>query len=103
MTKIKKYVDEIAEELHDAKKYMEKALEYKAMNNTDAMNRYNTYKVMSTQELDHATKLHEMAVQDIEQLRAVYPEIPQKMMESWEKSHVDFVEKAAWIKQMQAM
>ena len=103
MTKIKKYVDEIAEELHDAKKYMEKALEYKAMNNTDAMNRYNTYKVMSTQELDHATKLHEMAVQDIEQLRAVYPEIPQKMMEAWEKSHVDFVEKAAWIKQMQAM
>ena len=103
MQKIKKYVDGIAEELHDAKEYREKALEYKAMNIGDAMNRYNTYKTMSIQELDHAMKLHEMAVQDIEQLRTVYPDIPQKMQESWDKSHVDFVEKTAWIKQMQAM
>lgn len=105
MTKIKKYVNEIAEELDDAKKYMEKALEYKAMGNmsSENMTRYNTYKVMSTQELEHATKLHEMAVQDIEQLKTVYPEIPNKMMDAWQKSHADFVEKAAWIKQMQAM
>ena len=104
MTKIKEYVDEIAEELDSAKEYMEKALEYKAKGSIgDNMNRYNTYKMMSTQELDHANKLHEMAVQDIEALRAVYPEIPQKMQESWDKSHVNFVEKTAWIKQMQAM
>ena len=100
MTKIKKYVDEIAEELDDAKKYMEKALEYKAMGNND---RYNGYKIMSTQELEHSTRLHDYAVQDIEQLRAVYPEIPEKMLDKWQKSHVDFVEKAAWIRQMQAM
>ena len=100
MTKIKKYVDDIAEELHDSKCYMEKALEYKAMGNAD---RYNGYKEMSIQELGHAMRLHEYAVQDIEQLKTVYPDVPQKMLDAWEKSHVDFVEKAAWIKQMQAM
>ena len=100
MTKIKKYVDDIAEELHDSKCYMEKALEYKAMGNAD---RYNGYKEMSIQELAHAMRLHEYAVQDIEQLKTVYPDVPQKMMDAWEKSHVEYVEKAAWIKQMQAM
>ena len=100
MTKIKKYVDEIAEELDGAKHYIETALEYKALNDID---RYNRYKEMSAQELGHATALHDFAVQDIEKLKSVYPEIPPKMMEKWEKSHVDFVEKAAWIKQMQAM
>ena len=105
MTKIKKYVDNIAEELHDSKCYMEKALEYKAMgpNVPGSMDRYNTYKVMSVQELEHAMHLHDFAVQDIEALKAVYPEIPQNMMDTWEKSHKDFVEKAAWIKQMQSM
>ena len=100
MTKIKKYVDGIAEELHDSKCYIETALEYKAAGNSD---RYNGYKTMSVQELEHAMRLHEYAVQDIEALKVVYPEIPQKMMEVWEKSHVEYVEKAAWIKQMQAM
>ena len=100
MTKIKKYVENIADELHGAKCYMEKALEYKAMGNSD---RYNKYKEMSIQELGHAMNLHDFAVQDIEQLKTVYPDIPQKMMDAWEKSHVDYVEKAAWIRQMQAM
>ena len=47
--------------------------------------------------------LHDMAVQDIEQLKAVYPDVPQRMTDAWDKSHVDFVEKTAWIKQMQSM
>lgn len=100
MTKIKKYVDKIADELEDSKSYMEKALEYRAEGNAD---RYNGYKEMSLQELAHATRIHDYAVQDIEKLRAVYPEIPQSMQDGWEKAHVDFVEKAAWIRQMQAM
>lgn len=100
MTKIKKYVEDIAEELGSAKEYMEKALEYKAAGNT---NRYTRYKEMSTQELSHAMTLHEYAVQDIEQLKTVYPDIPQDMQDKWDHSHVEFVEKAAWIRQMQAM
>ena len=100
MTKIKKYVENIAEELHDSKDYMEKALEYKAMGQSE---RYNGYKEMSIQELSHAMRLHQYAVEDIEKLKTVYPEIPQSMQDAWDRSHVDFVEKTAWIKQMQAM
>ena len=108
MTKIKKYVADIAEELDSAKAYMETALEYKAiansnMGNGNAQTRYTRYKEMSIQELSHATTLHEFAIQDIEQLRAVYPDIPVEMQEKWDKSHVDVVEKAAWIRQMQSM
>ena len=100
MNKIKKYVEDIAEELDGAKHYMECALEYKAMGNTA---RYTRYKEMSTQELGHAMSLHDFAVQDIEALKAVYPDVPSEMQDKWDKSHVDFVEKAAWIKQMQSM
>ena len=100
MTKIKKYVEDIREELDGAKHYMECALEYKAAGNST---RYAKYKEMSIQELGHATNLHEFAVQDIEALKSVYPEIPQEMMDKWDHAHIDFVEKAAWIRQMQSM
>ena len=104
MTKIKKYVEDIAEELDGAKHYIETALEYKAMGSTpENTSRYNIYKEMSIQELAHSSNLHQFAVQDIEKLKAVYPNIPKEMMDAWEKSHVEFVEKTAWIKQMQAM
>ena len=58
---------------------------------------------MSVQELSHAMTLHEYAVQDIEQLKTVYPEIPVEMQDKWDHAHKEYVEKAAWIKQMQAM
>ena len=104
MVKIKKYVEDIADELDSAKHYIETALEYKAMGNTgNNPTRYTRYKEMSIQELSHAQTLHEYAVQDIEQLKIVYPEIPQEMLDKWNKAHVEYVEKAAWIKQMQAM
>ena len=105
MTKIKKYVEDIADELDGAKHYIETALEYKAMGNSspEYMDRYNGYKAMSQAEIEHANRLHQYAVQDIEKLKAVYPDIPKDMMDAWEKAHVDFVEKTAWIKQMQAM
>lgn len=100
MTKIKRYVEGIDEELHDAKKYIELALAYKAAGDST---RYARYKEMSIQELAHANTLHEYAVQDIEKLRSVYPEIPQDMQDKWDHSHVKYVERAAWIRQMQAM
>ena len=100
MTKIKKYVEDIAEELEGAKNYIETALDYKVAGDT---NRYTKYKEMSVQELGHAMALHEMAAQDIQRLKSVYPDVPQDMMDKWEHSHKEFVEKTAWIKQMQAM
>lgn len=100
MKKIKKYVEGIDEELNDAKNYIETALEYKASGDAT---RYARYKEMSTQELSHAMTLHDFAVQDIEKLRTVYPDVPQEMLDKWDKAHVAYVEKAAWIRQMQSM
>lgn len=99
MKKIKEYVEGIADELCGAKDYAEKSLWYKAKGSP----RYATYKAMAQTELDHAEKLHQMAVEDIEELKRVYPEVPQEMEDAWVKSHKDFVEKVAWIKQMMAM
>ena len=105
MTNIKKYKEQIEEELDGAKHYIEIALEYKAMGNgnPDNMDRYNTYKAMSIQELEHATRLHQYAVQDVKKLKAVYPDVPPSMQDKWDKTHEEFVEKSAWIKQMQSM
>ena len=100
MNKIKYYVKQIEDELDGAKDYIEKALEYKVRNDNI---RYTKYKEMSMQELGHASNLHEFAVQDIDELQRVYPEIPQEMLDAWEHAHKVFVEKAAWIRQMQAM
>jgi len=100
MNKIKRYAEEIDEELDGAKKYIEKALDYKVRGDSQ---RYTKYKEMSAQELAHANALHEFAVQDIEELEKVFQDIPQKMVDEWEHSHNLFVEKAAWIRQMHSM
>ena len=100
MKKIKDYVEKIDDELCSAKEYIEKALWYKAKNNSD---RYNKYKQMSMQELEHAMNIHQFAVEDIDTLEKVYPDIPEDMMRKWEESHNEYVDKTAWIKQMQAM
>lgn len=100
MKKIKDYVDGISDELCSAKEYIEKALWYKAKGDST---RYSKYREMSNQELEHALNLHQFAVEDIEKLESVYPDIPQDMLDSWNKSHNEFVEKTAWIRQMQSM
>ena len=100
MKKIKDYVDKIDDELNGAKEYIEKALWYKSKGDT---NRYTKFKEMSIQELGHANNIHQFAVEDIEQLEKVYPDIPQAMMDKWTESHNRYIEKAAWIKQMQSM
>jgi hypothetical protein len=97
MTKIKQLAEWIDDELHGAKNYAEKAIECKAMGNTS---RYNDYKTMASQELTHADALHTMVVQDIEELRKVYPNPPSEMMDKWDYDHKKYVEKSAWIKQM---
>ena len=100
MKKIKDYAERIDDELCSAKEYMEKALWYKAK---DDSNRYSKYREMSNQELEHAMNIHQFAVEDIDKLEKVYPDIPQDMLDSWNKSHAEYVEKTAWIRQMQSM
>ena len=99
MKVIKEYVEAIDEELHDAKKYAEKYVECKAKGNMQAATRY---KEMSNDELKHAEFLHEWAVQEIQQIAKVFV-APAHMQETWDKAHKEYVEKAAWIRQMLAM
>jgi hypothetical protein len=96
MKSIKKYVDLIEEEIEGAKDYAEKYVECKAKGNTA---RAQKYKEMSTDELKHVTYIHDMAVQDIEELRKIYTP-PIEMEEKWDKAHKEYVESVAWVKQM---
>lgn len=100
MKKIKDYIEKIEDEVKGAKEYMETALWYKAKGDS---NRYTKYKEMSIQELGHAMNIHQFAAEDIEMLEKVYPDIPEDMMDKWLKSHNEYVENVAWIRQMQNM
>ena len=99
MTKIKVLVEQIKDELCSAKDYAEEYLSFKAQGNGAWANRY---KEMSTDELKHAEYIHERATIEIEELRKVYTP-PEEMLEKWNKDHKEYVEKAAWIRQMLAM
>lgn len=99
MTKIKELVDNIDDELNDAKEYAEEYLSFKAKGNTNWANRY---KEMSADELKHAGYIHDRTVEEIEELRRVYTP-PEEMLEKWNSSHRKYIEKTAWIKQMLAM
>lgn len=96
MRTIKNYIDSIEDELESAKDYAEKALEEKARGNTAISNRY---KEMAQDELKHGSFLHEMATKSADELSKVFTP-PEEMLEKWRKAHADYVEKAAWVKQM---
>lgn len=96
MKSIKELVDRIDEELADAKYYAEMYVEKKArLESEDA----SSYKKMANDELDHANRLHTMAVNTIKLVEKVY-QAPESMQEAWRKAHTEYVEKVAWIKQM---
>jgi hypothetical protein len=99
MRSIKNYVEAIDEELEDAKDYAEKYVERKAKGDMQSANRY---KEMSSDELKHASYIHEWAVKEIDEISKVYT-APVEMQEAWEKAHKEYVEKTAWVKQMLAM
>lgn len=84
------------EELCSAKEYAEKYIEHKAKEDMQWANRF---KEMSQDEIKHAMYLHELAIKEIETLSKVFTP-PQKMLDKWEKDHAEYVEKAAWVKQM---
>ena len=96
MRHIQKWVEMLDEEIEGAKDYAEKYVECKAKGN---MQRANRYKEMATDELKHTNYIHEMAVQEIEEIQRVYT-APADMQEKWDKAHKEYVEKVAWIKQM---
>ena len=99
MKAIKKYVEQIEEEIEGAKEYAEKYVECKAADNIQSATRY---KEMANDELKHAMYIHEWAVKKIEEISKIYT-APEGMMEVWEKAHKHYVEQVAWIRQMLAM
>lgn len=99
MRSIKAYVEHIDEELEGAKDYAEKYVEAKAKGNISMANKY---KEMASDELRHAGYVHEFAVAEIDALSKVYTP-PVDMQKKWEESHKEYVEKAAWIRQMLSM
>jgi hypothetical protein len=99
MRSIKAYVEHIDEELEGAKDYAEKYVEAKAKGNVSMANKY---KEMASDELRHAGYVHEFAVAEIDALSKVYTP-PVDMQKKWEESHKEYVEKAAWIRQMLSM
>ena len=96
MRYIKDLADNIMEEVEDATKYAEKSLEHKAWGDSYAASRYHQ---LAEDELSHASFLHELVTKQIKKLGEVYTP-PVEMMEKYEKTHKEFTEKAAWIKQM---
>lgn len=98
MTKIKRLIENMDDEIESAKNYAECYLEKKAKGDSWA----SKFKDMSNDEIKHAMYLHDYIIQEIDTLRKVYTP-PSEMQEAWDKSHVKYVEKVAWIKKMLEM
>ena len=96
---IKELVDKIDEELAGAQTYAEKSVEEKAAQNSEWA---SSFRNMAEAELDHAMKMHEYTVNKINKLKEVY-QPTQEMLDKWEKSHKEYVDKVARIKQMLKM
>ena len=96
---VKNIVDRINDELCDAQMYAEKMIEAKSVGDSKWASRY---KSMAEDEMTHAMNMHDLGVETIEKIRSVY-EPNQDMLDKWEHAHKEYVEKAAWIKQMMTL
>ena len=99
MKAIKELAERIEEELEDGKFYAEKFIEAKAKGDVALAARF---KDIANDELRHASIIHEIAVQEIATVRKIFTP-PVEMEEKWTKTHREYTERAAWIKQMLAM
>lgn len=96
---IKKVSEYIEEEIGDARKYVTKALECKE-EHPDASKLFYT---LSTEELDHAMRLHKLVVNLIESYRSVNGEPPKEMMFVYDYLHKRQIDATAEVKNLQAM
>lgn len=97
MKKIKDLADRIKEEIYDAKEYAERYVEAKVDGNSSAATKY---KEMANDELKHAGYLHEFVVSEINKIKSSGIQYPKSMEERWQTVHAEYVDKAAWVKQM---
>ena len=99
MRKILDYLDQINDELYNAKEYAENYLQFKVEGNQEWSMKY---KKMAEDELQHALNIRELAVLNMEKLKAVYTP-PTSFQETYDKTNSNYIEKVAWIKQMLAI
>ena len=93
---IHEMLEALEDELEGAEEYSEKFIENKARNN---MTRANKFKEMAMDEMKHFSYLHEMFVQDIDEIKRVYT-MTETEAEAWEHGHKHLLEKMAMVKGM---
>ena len=96
---IEYYTDKIADEIKDAKNYAMKALEIRDTDPDQAQTLYE----LSVEEMEHMAKLHGMVVGIIEKYRQEKGEPPADMLARYNYLHKKAIEKAAKVKNLQAM
>ena len=99
MEKIRDLARNIEEELNDACKYAQLALD----NKKDDPNLAEVFFELSKEEMDHAVRLHEQVVGMIEKYRKVNGDPPDRMMGRYEYMHEQYMDKAAKVKGMIAV
>lgn len=82
MKEIKELARNIREEIHDAEKYIDLAMETKS----DYSSLADLYYTLCKEELGHANKLHGEAVKLIEKMRDTR-RVPETMMDIWAFEH----------------
>ena len=96
---IEYYTDKILEEIKDAKGYAMKALE---LRDTDP-DQARELNELSVEEMGHMSRLHDMVVGIIEKYRKEKGEPPADMLARYNYKHKIAIEKAAKVKNLQAM
>ena len=91
--------DYIEEEIGDAHKYAQKALELKH----EYPDTSKLFYTLSTEELDHANRLHKVVVNLIETYRSEKGEPPKEMMFVYDYLHKKQIDRTAEVKNLQAM
>lgn len=93
---IAKIIDDMLEELHDAKHRIKNAYNYKSEYPEIAKREYE----IAVQELAHAEKDHASAVELVNKYAKEKGDPPEFMMEIWNEKHEHYIDKHARVKCM---
>lgn len=96
---IEKLSEKISEEIHDAKSYVKMAMEYRDEYPDLARTLYG----ISTEEMDHMSRLHGAVTEIIEAYRKTNGDPPASMLAVYDYLHKQQIDKSAEVKMLQTM